>query len=162
MTYTIIKYDASEVEAMRYSGDVLYQDRDRLCVRAPYTLPTRDLGYVWLEQGDIFVEWFYTDRWYNVFLLYDGDNGAFKGCYCNFTRPARITAEHLIWVDLALDLWVFPSGETLLLDEDEYAELQLDSRDDAAVKAALAQVRQAVAQRAAPFDALVARTSPAE
>jgi hypothetical protein len=56
------------------------------------------------------VETFYSDRWYNVFEIYDRDDGKFKGWYCNIGYPAVIEKDTVSYIDLALDLWVSAEG----------------------------------------------------
>ncbi|HET6319006.1 MAG TPA: DUF402 domain-containing protein, partial [Chloroflexota bacterium] len=74
--------------------------------------------------GDVFVEFYYWVRPYNVFQVSSAD-GTLKGWYANLGLPAELEARQneLRYVDLALDLWVSPNGEHVVLDEDELAEL---------------------------------------
>jgi uncharacterized protein len=152
---TIIKRNHHGQESLRYNGEVLERDAHSVCIRAPFGFATRDLGYVLLKQGDWFTEWFYRDRWYNVFMLNDVDTGALKGYYCNFTRPSLISDESIIWDDLALDLWVSPQSATQLLDQDEYDALALSDDIRAQVDTAIAHIQHLVAHRQAPFSALL-------
>ena len=50
-----------------------------------------ELGYTVFKRGDRFVETYYDDRWYNVFAVYDRDDGGLMGWYCNICRPAVIS-----------------------------------------------------------------------
>ena len=79
-----------------------------------------------LKRNDRFVETFYSDRWYNIFEIYDRDDDHFKGWYCNIGKPAIIEDDFVSYVDLALDLWVSADGTQTVLDEDELEELNLD------------------------------------
>ena len=56
--------------------------------------------------------------------------------------------------DLELDVFVKPDGETLLLDEDEYQQLDLSERERACVEEAVAQIKKAVATQTGPFSVL--------
>ena len=96
-----------------------------------------DLGFAVFKRGDRFVESFYTDRWYNIFAVYDRDDGQLKGWYCNVCRPAVVGETAVRCADLALDLWVTPSGQTTILDEDEFAALDLPEADRTLAQAAL-------------------------
>jgi protein associated with RNAse G/E len=78
-----------------------------------------------LKKGDRFVEYYYSDRWYNIFEIYDRDDGKVKGWYCNVGMPAVFDDEIVSYVDLALDLWVSVDGTQTVLDEDEFEELDL-------------------------------------
>ena len=114
------------------------------------------------RRGDVFTEWFYSARWYNVFRIEDGASGALKGWYCNLTRPAQLGEQCVSADDLALDVFVRPDGALQLLDEDEYAELRLSALEHAAVLQAVEQIRQAVASGCAPFEELRGRCAPGD
>lgn len=148
---TIIKCDAQGREALRYSGEAVARGATWICVRAPFTFSDRDLGYIHLRRGDLFIEWFYADRWYNIFRVEDGASGQLKGWYCNLTRPARIEDDVVCADDLALDFFVGPDFTALLLDEEEYAALDLAAEERASVAAALDELRALVSERRGPF-----------
>jgi uncharacterized protein len=152
------KLDLAGKTSLSYGGRVVAREGAAVVLEAPYTFARRELGYVTLEPGDLFVEHFYTDRWYNVFVIYDGQTGALKGWYCNVTRPAEIGSAPegglvVRAVDLALDFFVRPTGETFVLDEDEFAALPLAPEEAAAALAALDELRRLAAARAGPFAA---------
>ena len=91
-----------------------------------------------IKHGDRFVEVYYTDRWYNIFEMYDRDDGRRKDWYCNIGRPAVMETEDVIsYVDLALDLWIALDGTQTVLDEDEFAALDLDAETRSRAWAAL-------------------------
>ena len=48
-----------------------------------------------------------------------------KGWYCNITEPAEILDGAVSYMDLAIDLLVYPDGRQLVLDMDEFAALEL-------------------------------------
>lgn len=150
--FTVIKRDAFGVEQLSYHGVLVERDQTCVCVDAIFALPDRDLGYIHLRRGDRFREWFYADRWYNIFRVQDADTGAVKGWYCNITRPAVITAGQAAADDLALDVFVYPDGRTLLLDEVEFGELNLTADEQAQAWQAVASIQKAVARRLPPFD----------
>jgi len=154
MSFTVHKCDHLGQITLSYTGEVVAQGVGWVCIVAPFGLADRDLGYIVLKQGDSFTEWFYADRYYNVFAIHDRDDGALKGYYCNLTRPAILEANSLRADDLALDLFVAPDGSTRLLDEDEYAALALDDAERQQVALALAELYRLIAARAQPFDAL--------
>lgn len=118
---TVIKRDPAGREKTRYQGSVLERLPNGLVIQASWTLPTKDLGYTRFEPGDRFIEYYYTDRWFNIFDIASA-TGQRKGWYCNVTEPAKIQRESIEQIDLLLDVWVNPAGEILILDEDEFAE----------------------------------------
>jgi predicted RNA-binding protein associated with RNAse of E/G family len=144
------KLDHTGRQVFSYPGWVLRRDDHAIVVRTVWDRAVMDTGYVLLEPGDCWTEYHYADRWYNIFEI-RASNGRLKGWYCNITRPARINARGVAAEDLALDLWVAPDGEMLVLDEDEFAALPLAPAEREAAREALAELRAMVAQKAPPF-----------
>ncbi len=149
---TVIKLDHAGVEQRRYSGRVLACGETWVQLEASFNLPEVDVAGMIFRQGDRFVEWFYTDRWYNIFEIHDRDGDQLKGWYCNVCRPARLGDGEISAEDLALDLLVWPDGRQVVLDEDEFAALPLEETDRAAALTALYALRRMVARREPPFD----------
>ncbi len=121
MSISIIKLDPLGQEKIRYSGEIIARQHNTISIQARWTLPTRDLGYTRFETGDHFTEYYYSDRCYNIFEITHADTTTLKGWYCNVTQPALFFADRIEQVDLFLDVWVDPTGHTLVLDEDEFA-----------------------------------------
>ena len=57
----------------------------------------------------------------------------------------------IIYDDLWLDVWVDPQGRTLILDEDEFAAVELDEPTRAGALAGQAEILRWVAQGLGPF-----------
>lgn len=148
---TVYKCDHESRIVWQYSGSVLERGATWVCLTALFNGRESDLGFVTFRQGDVFTEWFFTDRWYNIFRIADGQTGALKGWYCNVTRPAQLAANSVRADDLALDVFVQPNGRIILLDEDEFNALTLIQDERMAALRAVEAIRQAAAQRAAPF-----------
>jgi predicted RNA-binding protein associated with RNAse of E/G family len=126
----------------RYPGRVLARDAHTIRLEGFYNRDNTPVGDAVFKRGDRLVETFYSDRWYNVFAVYDRDDGALKGWYCNVTRPATITDDLVSSDDLALDVWVSPDGAVTVLDEAEFAVLELSEPERAAAQHALRQLLQ--------------------
>lgn len=109
-----------------YEGVLLERDVNSIKIEALFDREDMPFQNVVLKKGDRFVEYYYSDRWYNIFEIYDRDDGKIKGWYCNVGMPVIIENNIVSYVDLALDLWVSSTGEQTVLDEDEFAELRLD------------------------------------
>ena len=122
---TITKVGHQGQALISYPGELVYQDQDQLVARCLWTEDiTLDLGGFLLEPGDIFVEHYFYDTWFNIFAVYDR-LGRLKGWYCNITRPVEIVDREIRWRDLALDLLVLPGDHGKILDEDEFEALSL-------------------------------------
>lgn len=109
-----------------YEGTLLSQDQHCIVLEALFDRPDMPFMDVLFKTRDRFVEYYYTERWYNIFVIYDRDDGKRKGWYCNIGKPAVFEDGVVSYIDLALDLWVSTSGEQTVLDEDEFEALELD------------------------------------
>ena len=119
----VIKMNIAGAETWRYQGEVLERKPEGVLLQALFDREYGDLHGISLNRGDRFVEAYYSERWYNIFEIYDRQSGQLKGWYCNVTMPAQISAQEIRYVDLALDLLVYPDGRQLVLDEDEFSAL---------------------------------------
>ncbi|NJP06663.1 MAG: DUF402 domain-containing protein [Chloroflexaceae bacterium] len=139
-TITIQIIKPAKQKVVTYTATVLQRTLDTLLVRAIWTAPLVDMGYVTFAPQDHLYEYFYTHRWYNVYDLYSA-TGEHKGWYCNITRPAVFAETVIQSEDLEIDLFVSPDRQTILvLDEDEFAARQFDVHEPAAHAAGLAAV----------------------
>lgn len=128
---------------MRYQGVIVRREPNAITLEAEFNRPDRPFMDTVLRLGDRFVETYFTERWYNIFEIHDPQDGRLKGWYCNIGRPARMEAVDVIsYVDLALDLWVAPDGTQTVLDEDEFAALDLDAETKSRAQAALAELQK--------------------
>jgi hypothetical protein len=130
----LIKHPRPDVE---YPAVVLADDGTHVVVRAPWAEPSiRDLGFVRFEDGDIFTEHYWRDRWYSIKEVHAA-GGARKGWYCDVSRPATVRPGLILMPDLDLDLWRSADGRQVLrLDEDEFAASGLAERDPATAERA--------------------------
>jgi protein associated with RNAse G/E len=64
---------------------------------------------------------FWRGRWYNVFTNYHED-GTLRHFYCNVAMPPLIEDSTIIFVDLDLDVQVWPDGTSRILDMDEFEQ----------------------------------------
>jgi len=126
MRIKVLKKNLDGKVMYEYDGVLLARDANSITLEALFDRADMPFMDVVLKKGDRFVEHYYSDRWYNIFIVYDRDNGKLKGWYCNIGKPASIEDSVVSYVDLALDLWVSVDGKQTVLDEDEFAKLGLD------------------------------------
>ncbi len=138
----VIKLNTEGKETWRYSGRVLERHATWLKLEALFNRDDLPFHGITLRRGDRFVETYFADKWYNIFEIHDVDTDALKGWYCNVTTPARIEKNRLAYIDLALDLLVYPDNSQLVLDEDEFQELQIDDATRSKARAALAELQE--------------------
>ena len=154
-TMNIEKHDHHGEFVLTYPGEVLEQGETWVCLRAVFDRSQTDLGFVIFQPGDVFYEWFFSDHWYNIFQVHDGATETIKGWYCNITRPAHIEANRVSSDDLELDVFVMPNGTIILLDEAEFAALNLATDERMAALHAIQNIRQRVSSRDLPFTAIL-------
>jgi protein associated with RNAse G/E len=130
---TVHKLNLAGQITWQYQGSVLQRAEHEVVVEAFFDRQDMPFQGITLKHRDRFIETFFDDRWYNLFEIYDRDDGQRKGWYCNICYPAVIRVDSISYIDLALDLWVATDGRQTVLDEDEFAGLELDrqSREQA-------------------------------
>ena len=117
-----LRPDGSEIFA--WDGAVLRCDQEGIVLRAEFNVDLVEREYATFRRGDVFIEFYYWARPYNVFQVSTAD-GTLKGWYANLGLPAELDASRndLRYVDLALDVWAGPDGVHVILDEDELDDL---------------------------------------
>ena len=123
--FTVHKLDAHGKEKLFYTGKVITRNPSQVIIEAHFTQPDQIISGIPFKKGDLFYESYFHKRWYNIDEIYDRDDGRLKGWYCNIAYPPRINRWGVTYVDLALDLLVYPNGQQLILDEDEFDVLDL-------------------------------------
>lgn len=122
----VIKLNHLGEEVWRYPGEVIKTDEKGVLVEAFFNIDDRPFHGITLRRDDRYIERYYPDRWYNIFEIHDRDDDHLKAWYCNITSPANFEPGRISSRDLALDVLIYPNGEYLILDEDEFEALNLD------------------------------------
>jgi uncharacterized protein len=148
---TVSKLNSLGETKIQYQGEIVERLSNGVVIQAYWRHPTKDLGYTRFEPGDRFIEYYYTNRWFNIFDISTA-NGERKGWYCNIAEPAFIYDNHIEQVDLLLDIWVDPRGIPLLLDEDEFeADTTLNDEQRKGARQGLHVLLQMIAEQIEPF-----------
>ena len=111
------KYDGSvrrswNCELVSSTGDAI-----DLVGRFEIAVDHPELGRI--EEGTVSRERFYLNRWYNYFRFEHRD-GTLRNYYINICMPPKIGDGVLDYVDLDIDLIVWPHGEWKTLDREEF------------------------------------------
>ncbi len=105
----------------RYSGYVFRENQRDLIVGAFWPLRAAT-PFFRVEKGDPCLEYFFFHKWFTVLRIMD-KNFQLKGWYCDLSTPARFDGRTLTFTDLALDFFVTPSGDSRVLDRQEFSRL---------------------------------------
>ena len=70
-----------------------------------------------METREPAICYFYKRYWFNIICMLRSDGVYY---YCNLSSPYVIDKEGLKYIDYDLDVKLFPNGDVLLLDKDEY------------------------------------------
>ena len=138
----VIKLNPQGQETLRYGGRVLSRQPNRVLIEALFNRDELPLDQIILHRGDRFVELYFSDRWYNIFEIHDLSDDRIKCWYCNVSYPAEIEDHEVRYRDLALDLLVYPDGRHLVLDEDEFADLDIDESISKLATATLGELQR--------------------
>lgn len=138
----VIKQNLAGEETWRYTGLVLSRRPNQVLLEARFNRSDLMFHGILFGQDDLFIEVYYSDRWFNIFEIYDKTTDVLKGWYCNVAFPARFNHGQVSYVDLALDLLVYPDGRQLVLDQGEFEDLRLPEQTRKQALAALVQLQQ--------------------
>ena len=108
-----------------------------------------------VSSGTISTEYYWLDRWYNVFRFSDPDQNL-KNFYCNINIPPQFDGRVLSYIDLDIDVLVAPDLTYRILDEDDFEQnakhyAYPEEVQDSAHRA-LAELIALVESRSFPFD----------
>ena len=120
-----------------------------------------DLGFI--PSGTISYEYYWLDRWHNVFRFLLPD-GALRNYYCNVNMPPTFENGVLDYIDLDIDLLVWPDRHHNILDMDEFEENAALFGYTGAIRTqaldSLAALIEAKDARKFPFDTDLVATNP--
>jgi uncharacterized protein len=108
-----------------------------------------------ISSGTISTEYYWLDRWYNVFRFSDPDY-ELKNFYCNVNQPPTFDGRVLSYIDLDIDVLVAPDLTYKILDLEDFeanAERFAYPEDvQANAHRALRELTELIEARAFPFD----------
>ena len=108
-----------------------------------------------ISSGTISTEYYWLDRWYNVFRFSD-QSGKLKNFYCNVNQPPSFDGRVLSYIDLDIDVFVAPDLTYRILDLDDFEAnaLAYAYPEDVQVNAhgALKELTKLIEARAFPFN----------
>lgn len=128
-------------EVRRWRGRLLWATPRGWALEAFFQGPLVTVGGLTFRPGDRMIEFYYRQRWYNLFAVYDGSQGRLKGWYANLASPAQRRGNLLLYRDWELDLVFLRDGRLSLLDEAAFAALPLGPEQRLWARQALQEIR---------------------
>ena len=111
-----------------------------------------DLGVI--RPGTISYEYYWLDRWYNVFRFHE-PTGELRNYYCNINKPPTFRNGVLDYIDLEIDIVVWHNFDYQILDMEEFLEnsvlYKYSEQTKRKVKKTIAELEQLISVRAFPF-----------
>ena len=108
-----------------------------------------------ISAGTRSTEYYWLDRWYNVFRFHDA-GGQLRNFYCNVNQPPSFDGRVLSYIDLDIDVLVAPDLTYQILDRDDFeANARLYGYNEEVVsnaQRALDALTTLIETRAFPFD----------
>ncbi len=108
-----------------------------------------------IRRGTISCEFFWMDKWFNVFRFHEPD-GSPRNFYCNVIMPPVLCGDVLNYIDLDVDIVVWKDFSYQVLDLDEFAEnarrFDYPSEVHLKVKSVLEELIAMIEKRIFPFD----------
>jgi uncharacterized protein len=102
-----------------WSCELIERDEPRLVFVGVFEFDVEHAELGSISRGTTSYEYYWLDRWYNVFAFFEPD-GSFRNYYCNINTPPTLNVLELDYIDLDLDVVVWPDGSIMTLDRDEY------------------------------------------
>lgn len=137
-----------------WSAELVHNSDSSIIVKGVFGLDVSHERLGLIRRGTISVEYFPLDKWFNVFRFYE-PNGSFRNLYCNINMPPTFADGVLDYVDLDIDVVVWPDARVDVLDLDEfrqnadllgYPETLIKNAEDS-----LAALLEMIDQREFPF-----------
>jgi uncharacterized protein len=122
---TVTKYKYGKPGNLSYPGKVIELSASIVKVEAYFNQDDLPVHGVVFRRGDRFLETYFSSHWYNILEVHDRDSEQIKCWYCNISKPAVFGKKSVWFVDLALDMVVYPDKHKLVVDEDEFEALKL-------------------------------------
>lgn len=151
----VLKFDGTEHRRWRASR--MSSEGSLLVLDAAFDEEVRHSQLGLIKRGTLSIEYYWLDRWYNIFRFLEPD-GRLRNFYCNVNMPPRFDGRTLTYVDLDMDVVVSPdlSYEILDMDEFEINALKFEYPEDVRRRArsALDELIALIESREFPFNNL--------
>ncbi|HVF47090.1 MAG TPA: DUF402 domain-containing protein [Pyrinomonadaceae bacterium] len=98
-----------------WTCEVIESSGPLLVLRGEFDEDISHPGLGELKRGTVSYEYYWLDRWYNVFRFHEPE-GTFRNYYCNINMPPTFENSVLDYVDLDIDILVWNQGAPEVVD----------------------------------------------
>ena len=118
ITVRVLKYDGAEYR--RWNARVARRVGSLVVLEAEFEFDVQHPLLGDIQRGTRTIEYYWLDRWYNVFQFFAAD-GSTRLYYCNVNLPPKLEDDVLTYIDLDIDILVQPDLSFEVLDLEEFA-----------------------------------------
>jgi protein associated with RNAse G/E len=120
-TVTVRAYKFDGSEHRQWPAEIVRQDESLLVLQATFQEQVEHQLLGTIPCGTLSVEYYWFDRWYNVFRFHEL-NGDVRNYYCNVNIPPEFDGQNLKYVDLDIDVLVRTDLSYEVLDLRDFQE----------------------------------------
>ena len=155
ITVRTFKYDGQEHRSWR--AQLIERVGSLLILKARFEDEIRHPLLGTIAAGTLSLEYYWLDRWYNVFRFMNPE-GTLQNFYCNVNVEPVLHQGVLSYIDLDMDILVAPDLSFTILDVDEFTanieRYRYSPRVQAQAHMALDELVTLIESRQFPFDNL--------
>ena len=119
LTVRVLKYDGAQYR--RWNAQVARREGSLLVLDAEFEYEVQHDLLGDIQRGTRTIEYYWLDRWYNVFRFLNKDDQT-RVFYCNVNTPPTFEGDMLSYIDLDIDIVVQPDFSYQVLDLEEFEE----------------------------------------
>ena len=119
VTVRVLKYDGAEYR--HWNARIAHREGSLILLNAEFEIDVSHhlLGHI--AGGTRTVEYYWLDRWYNIFRFLTDDDQT-RLYYCNINTPPNLEKGIVTYIDLDIDILVQPDLSYQVLDLEEFEE----------------------------------------
>lgn len=119
VTVRVLKYDGAEYR--HWNASIAHREGSLILLNAEFEIDVSHhlLGHI--ASGTRTVEYYWLDRWYNIFRFLTDDDQT-RLYYCNINTPPNLEKGVVTYIDLDIDILVQPDLSYQVLDLEEFEE----------------------------------------
>ena len=118
ITVRVLKYDGAEYR--RWHARLAQREGSLIVLEAAFEFDVQHHLLGDIQRGTRTIEYYWLDRWYNVFRFLNSD-GSTRLFYCNVNTLPTFADGVLTYIDLDIDILVQPDLSYQVLDLEEFA-----------------------------------------